>query len=1406
MDPIWGAVTKGGFALVAPIAKAAALEWARRDPGAPEVAPASLDREITEALDVLLGVSKQPHEALLNPVKAVLSDVPRLFSDPDVRDWMRRESSRSGIQRVVLAAMNGNPHTIEGEANAALGEVLKTLDPGVDVGAAAAAFSYAVAFVSISLTRHLTVGERIIAGKVEVTQGMVAALQTDVRRLAARVETPGGQALWDTMATTAIEALRQGRFYLDPDTVAAKTKALGDRLATGDLSGVSDSLRRRGLALCARWRVHHATADDLALWLEIAGPDLEETRIVRAFLAAKSDEATGLEALAPLDTPALRMVAIQIRARTHESAEVVAWCDAAGIAFADLDADGRYVLLHHLALAEAWPRAFDGVEALAGADFETTPVLHKLAAHLLTASASAPVFRRSVLQGQPLLHGADFPFDDTAAGLAARDRAEEHFRQAAAAASAAGSRSGANYLSSWRLLLAMRNPARRAVAEAELRATLDDPESGASVVPLALSFGIPINREAVEANLARREALKPKGDVELATARFALVHRQGGADASLTYLARHRNSISAHISPEFMIQLDVQLLRAAGRLGEAADRLDEVRDQIPAELVERLEAYIAQDTKAEVADLEKRFRETPDAATRGALLEALTPEGYSDRIVELWLDQVRETRARDAAEILVRYLEHHGRADRVGEALTAAGDLVPDSVALRAAQAWDDYRQGRFNESAEALEALRAKRTDANDRALRVNLLVDSGRWPELIGVVEDEWSAKAERSAQDLLRAAELASRAGSPRLMELLEAAAAREPEDPNILIACYSLAVRAGRDEAAKANAWLGEAIRLSGETGPVQQMSLKDLLAQQPEWDRSVETVWNHLRDGEAPLRMAAPLLRRPALELHLAAMIMNRRESDPRKRAVIPAFSGVRASPELTAGAIGLDVTALINLEVCGVLEGLLARGGVHIAHDALRCLFDDRQAMAFHQPSRIAEAKALLQDLMAGQVRVFEPSVAANAKLAGDIGATAGAMIESALATPDRARAIRVGPATRLGSLGDELADMSGFSGVLVSGTTLVGALAASGRLTQGDEALARSYLLRLSDQPWSDGESLPPGVDLLVDDVSLSHLRSMGVLTGLQASGHDILVSPRQRDEARALLALESRSVEIEAVIEGLRLKLETAIAVGTVVACSDRSRTEDDAEGFVRCLFNLSERVDVIVIDDRYFNQLRAIDHGTGATPIWTSLDVLNLLESESRLTRERRDAARTLLRQCGLIVFPVEEAELRSQILAGSEDGEGRLRETGELRAFRENIALMQLRGWLRLPKESEWAIRLTALVIRLIIEQWSDDVPDATARARSDWLLERIDHRNWAEMIGHQDGSALAAYGWSWQLVRLMLAAPGKGSDARARFDTWLEGHVEAVKAHDRVAYEWMLDTLRDVAVQQQLGEE
>src|SRR3546814_9857282 len=96
--------------------------------------------------------------------------------------------------------------------------------------------------------------------------------------------------------------------------------------------------------------------------------------------------------------------------------------------------------------------------------------------------------------------------------------------------------------------------------------------------------------------------------------------------------------------------------------------------------------------------------------------------------------------------------------------------------------------------------------------------------------------------------------------------------------------------------------------------------------------------------------------RPSLKLLLPPMLSNRDEPDPRRRSVIPAYSGVRGSPDLKANSIALDGSSLIILASLDLIELVTARWIVTIAHSTLGWLFGERQRLAFHQPSRIAFA------------------------------------------------------------------------------------------------------------------------------------------------------------------------------------------------------------------------------------------------------------------------------------------------------------------------------------------------------------------------------------------------------------------------------------------------------------------
>src|SRR3546814_14728176 len=98
----------------------------------------------------------------------------------------------------------------------------------------------------------------------------------------------------------------------------------------------------------------------------------------------------------------------------------------------------------------------------------------------------------------------------------------------------------------------------------------------------------------------------------------------------------------------------------------------------------------------------------------------------------------------------------------------------------------------------------------------------------------------------------------------------------------------------------------AANLSGDDGPVQSADIEQLIDQAPDWDKRVSEAWDKLKAGDIPRYVAAKLLRRPSLELLLPPMLANRDEPDPRRRPVIPAYSGVRGSPDLTANSIALD--------------------------------------------------------------------------------------------------------------------------------------------------------------------------------------------------------------------------------------------------------------------------------------------------------------------------------------------------------------------------------------------------------------------------------------------------------------------------------------------------------------------
>src|SRR3546814_9864885 len=123
----------------------------------------------------------------------------------------------------------------------------------------------------------------------------------------------------------------------------------------------------------------------------------------------------------------------------------------------------------------------------------------------------------------------------------------------------------------------------------------------------------------------------------------------------------------------------------------------------------------------------------------------------------------------------------------------------------------------------------------ADDRALLTNILITSGRWPDLSVNVEDEWSKRDSRTAEELLLTAQLAAQIGSSRVAGLIALAAEKAPADPEVLIGCYMLSTQQGLENADHVHQWFAMAAHLSGHAGPVHSADIEPFIAPEPAWD-------------------------------------------------------------------------------------------------------------------------------------------------------------------------------------------------------------------------------------------------------------------------------------------------------------------------------------------------------------------------------------------------------------------------------------------------------------------------------------------------------------------------------------------------------------------------------------------
>jgi len=1202
--------------------------------------------------------------------------------------------------------------------------------------------------------------------------------------------------LLDVEVQTKVNDLRRSRFFPGSDVVKAALQ-MCKQLKIGEYCQASEGVRSNAFGACARWlsRSEEKTAAKEIIELSEALGECDDAVIARAFLPEHTDWTECLKALAPLDNPEKVTAALLAVKHSTDSKQALQWFRDADFVSPDLDADGKVVLLNCLLETQNWKEAYSLAISLKQEDFVEAPVLLHFAGMARLLTVLPEEFRDAFRTNVPFVR-QQVPLRDDPDSMKRRKTASGFFKRAKEAAAEFGLDAKHTY-ENYALWLELHDPDDDEVARARLTLLLGDAETAIHYIPLGLGFNLKVDRERIEQVLSRQEARCPGGNFEVALARLVMANTTGDPAEALTYYHTHRKVIETHLTPEAFLEFEVQACVQAGRIEPAKDAIEKCSEKLSVRQKNRFELIIAQGKEGPgIGDLETTYSDVPSTANLANLVEQLGQQGYSDRFFELARKLVVDTRSKTEAERVVRFLFANGRHEEVEIVLSEASELVQSSLELRFATAWTQFRNGSFEEALKAVVQLRKERDEQNVRNLHQNLLIASGRWEELTAFVEAEWQNQEQRTPDELHALAQLSGAIDSPRLGGLLKAAAQAGEDDPAILLGCYMTASERGLEDSSEVFSWLDRASRLSDEDGPVQKRSIEDIANEMPDWNEHVDEVWESYRRGEMPLSMVAAQLRRSSLEMQVSSIVLNQKQSDPRKRSVVSAFSGVRDEVEVDLKRIGLESTALVTLASLNVLEDVIRLyDEIHIPHSTLGWLFSERRKLAFHQPSRVKAARALLTALTTEKVHEYTASLAPDAELATLVDMELAEMLTFAKADDREAKTIvvRSAPVHRIGSLMDETVDLSDYNTCLCSCQAVIDKMVNLGLLMPEDEQQARIFLER-NEQRWPDELQIEDGAKLYLDDLSVSYFQTIKLLPRLADAGFKVFVPKRAKQVANALVEMDGHAEDFERIIDGVRKALSLGVSQGKVHV--DKIFSGEDLKSHPNvAALQLAGQVEGLVSDDRYLNQYQHVGENDAQMPILTSLDLLADLNQKGILSNKKLRHCRSFLRRAGYLLFPTCQDELL-QFLEDTQVKNSTLVETADLKAFRENILLTLMRGWLVLTKEMTWFENFRNDLVSALVMQWKPGIDDDVARIRSRWIIQLLDLPNWASSITENDGSGLARNGWGIVCNSLALRHLDiEGADAADRYSRWLKEEVfDVLKSSDPEIYEWLINSL------------
>lgn len=857
---------------------------------------------------------------------------------------------------------------------------------------------------------------------------------------------------------------------------------------------------------------------------------------------------------------------------------------------------------------------------------------------------------------------------------------------------------------------------------------MNDGERAVDLIPLAHAFSVRFDPSALERRLGRAQLLGGLSPREL-NAKVTLLIHTGRFTELASFIEDNWDRLSELESQEALGGTLVSTLAQAGECAKAEEVLTARLEKLHPADVPRFRLMISQCRGEDPTNQARAvFEASGQLVDLANLVMSLEANGRWSEMEPFAFDLFsREPNTGNAR----RYAECMRRSGASDENQLCFFDKWPDLVAadmdLMSARAWALFHLGKVSEAFDINNRLLEGRFGVNDVALDVNLAVRMGDWERLPAILEREWKRKERLPVELLLHISRVASSRARERSLELVKESIGRSQDNPRALLLAYSVASSMGRDDIAMPLVEKAAELSKDGE-GPVMSLSFREIVEMMKDsaedWRKKNEL----FRSGTVPIHWSAGVLNVPLTRLLIAIPRENQKQADTRKRQPIPIISGARRRVRGDGvRKLALDITSVFVLGELGFLRRLIdSMDTTMLSPRFMESLLFEEEKVRFHQPSRIEEAKPLLDLRRRGLLEVV--SEEGPSSLVEEVGVEMGALL--AAAKGSGGVCVHSGKLYRAGSYMDSEAELGEFADSLSSPSAIARMLYDEARVTSAVRDKALEYLDRVGHGGVL-GASLSPGAPVFLDRTSAQYLSGVDLLERLANSSRKVFVHAEAIEEWQSLADTEGQADAMVQALEGIREVVRDGVANGKVGFLREGRRDDGDGRFGVHGqpmidLFEDVGGVDAVCIDDRLLNAREFIeDRRGGKAPLLCSLDVIDMLVEIESVTAIERSEALHLMREFCFMVLPFADDELLGMLSDAKADENGVLVESAGLRVVREYLARLHGSDFLCSDPDLEYMDEIWRTGQRVLRRIWADDrsgLVDVVARA--DWVVDHV----------------------------------------------------------------------------------